>query len=1134
MADERSIVANLKSFVDELKDEGFDATVEEHTSGITRADLVVRYEGNILFNAEFKKPTVIEGKNPGSAELVHDAFLKSQNLKTPSRFFITSNFNETILWDNKDATVPLMSRKVDKFNFSLPTPIRKERDLESNTFKNEIREIIHNIVHVVLDFFQNKDKTHYKALGDSFIEGLNTHLGVAADVASSHVPVEIMRKWWKEQQYEPTDFGEAERRLLSRYSLYVLSNKIMFYYVLSKTFTALPNIPINDSMNRIENIEKIIKSAFNRAREESMDYETVFSEDPTGADKIPFIDDEMISPIRSLIKFLNSYNYDSVTQDVFGNIYDRLISPDERHDNGQYFTPIPVVDLINALTIKSADARVLDPACGSGTFLTRAFDLKLSMTEDSAASREKIFSELFGVDIASYPAHLATVALSSKLLKQNPNVYPNIIRSDFLDVQTEAVVPRWRFAPARTGELKTIGLSGTERTVEFKPIDAVVGNLPYIRQEDIDNKEKEQGKVEKFLESNGFNKETPNNTSDFHVYFWYHILPFLKEGSRVGFLTSDTWLNVEYGDDLKKFINNYFRIVAVIDSSVERWFEGALVNTVITILERTDSKERRENNKIRFVRINRKISEIVESIKDAVKIAEKIEKGKSDASVKIIREVKQGDMDFHTPMKAKLFPYLRAPDEFFQLVNSTGMAPLETVMTVQRGFTTGANEFFYVTDVTDEYSNEDLKKLFGLRGGEKKRIRVIRDGLGVVHLMEAEYLKPILKGPKEFTLPGKLVFDSSTKKYIVLIEETQKNKIKKRALEYIEYGERNPTGEPYSERPTCKGRSPWWKLSPIVHPDLALGMYFSSNFLFPKTTYLLDHSLYFGKLREQFSKDLMTIFSFLNSSLSYLYPDLYGRNYGGGGAPVGFMVYEMQKLPVPDPEIMRPYYPKLESIIESMEKRRIGSVFEEIWDGKGKFSLDVVKKDRLELDRTILEALGFKDPDRFLMSYYPSIVIAVKERLDKAKSLKTVKKGKKESLDKVAEEILKDVEIKDFPKDYLTEDETNGEIEFPSSTDILGISKGRDLNGWFVSIGKEKRYFENMEMTEYMFYCVRHGIFKVPIPRDLGKVVEEIKEDLREWSEKINKGIEELTDDEGHMEKLKKIISTKAGYPGLL
>ena len=202
MADERSIVADLKSYVDELKDEGFDAKVERHASGITRADLVVRFNGNTLFNAEFKKPTVIEGRNPRSGELVEDAFVKSQKLETPSQFFITSNFNETILWDNRDITVPLMSRSVS--TFSLQTIIRKEEDLESNTFNAEIREMIHKVVRIILDLFQNKVRIHYKTLGDSFIEGLNAHLGAAADVAAGYVPMGTMRKWWKEQQYAPT------------------------------------------------------------------------------------------------------------------------------------------------------------------------------------------------------------------------------------------------------------------------------------------------------------------------------------------------------------------------------------------------------------------------------------------------------------------------------------------------------------------------------------------------------------------------------------------------------------------------------------------------------------------------------------------------------------------------------------------------------------------------------------------------------------------------------------------------------------------------------------------------------------------------------------------------------------------
>ncbi|MGP6220996.1 hypothetical protein [Caldiplasma sukawensis] len=243
----------------------------------------------------------------------------------------------------------------------------------------------------------------------------------------------------------------------------------------------------------------------------------------------------------------------------------------------------------------------------------------------------------------------------------------------------------------------------------------------------------------------------PDNGADFHIYFWYYLLPFLRERSRVGFPTSDTWLNMEYGQGFKKYLNRYFRIMYVVDSSVERWFEDAMVNTVITILERTEDEDTRENNRIKFVRINRRISDIVKDIEDALKIAGSLERGISVEGITVMREVRQGNIDLDDVMKSRFFPYLRPPDEFFEIVNNRNMVPLEKVMDVQRGFTTGANNFFYVEDITYDYSDEELKDLFGLRRGEKERIRVIKDGLGAVHLMEKEYLMPILKSPKGFT-----------------------------------------------------------------------------------------------------------------------------------------------------------------------------------------------------------------------------------------------------------------------------------------------------------------------------------------------------------------------------------------------
>ncbi len=1112
MADERTLVADIKSYIDEL-DNGFKAEVEEHPEGsITRVDLVVRHNGQILFNGEFKRPYTIEGKNPRSADLVDDAYLKSSKLSPPSRFFITSNFNETVIWDNKEQDRPLMSRDIE--DIKLKTQVRSDEDFKKEEIKSIIKETFQAVTKRILEFYQGIKQTQYKPLDESFIMGLNSHLNSAVDIAFKYVKEPILKKWWKEQQYEPVEnFGENEKRRISRFSLYVLANKIVFYYVLRRSFKELDEITV-ENLNEIDKIKTTIFSAFEKAKKISGDYETVFEE--TSADSIPFSSEEMAYYIKNLIKFLKLYNFSTLSQDVLGNIYDTLISPGERRANGQYFTPLPVVDLINAMTIRKPDDTVLDPACGSGTFLTRAFDLKVNLIgKDNKKIREKIVSELFGVDIASYPAHLATIAIASKLSVQNPRIYPKIIRSDFLDIKPNI---EQRMFMMQEHRVKT--LSNKKITITLKQLDAVVSNLPYIRQEDIQNKELEQTKVKNNLEQYGFQPEKPNNTSDFHAYFWYYILPFLKEGSRVGFLTSDTWLNVDYGDDLKKFINKYFKIIAIIDSSVERYFPDALVNTVITILERTNDKDAIKNNKIKFVRINKKIGELINSVESAQKIAKDIESGQSNEDVQIIREVRQGDLNFNDKLKAKLFPYLRAPNEFFELINNKNMIPLEKVMDIKFGIKTGANEFFYVDDVSDSYPKDKLRRNWGLNKNDLKVIRVIKDGTGQEHLIEKEYLRPILKSPKEFTKEGKLIFDGKTKKYVILIQESLRSKIKEYAKKYISYGEK----QGYNERPTCKSRNPWWKLSPIIYPDLVFTMYFSSTFIYPQTDILLDNAMYFGKIKENYKKDLLAVYAFMNSSLSYLYPDLYGRNYGGGAT--GFKVYEVQKLPILDIKVLHDYYEQIKEIMNGMEKRKISTLFEEIWDGKGDFNIIKVKPDRLALDRLILKAIGINNQDRFLENWYKSTIKIVSERLTKADSQKKSKISSKENLSKIADNIIKSIEIKNFPEDYITNIKIKKTVEVEDTTNLR---YGKDINGFFLKTNDKTLYFDSEEEAKYAYYCAVRGKINILIPNeiDLENIIKEFENDVNEIKNEIKERIKDFTEDEKYSKKIYNICINK-------
>jgi type I restriction-modification system DNA methylase subunit len=86
------------------------------------------------------------------------------------------------------------------------------------------------------------------------------------------------------------------------------------------------------------------------------------------------IPDPAITELDKLVKDLNRFNFYIMPQDVIGAVFEKLIPYTESHAFGQYFTRETFVDFINVFCTRTKNAKVLDPTCGTGTFLTRAYD----------------------------------------------------------------------------------------------------------------------------------------------------------------------------------------------------------------------------------------------------------------------------------------------------------------------------------------------------------------------------------------------------------------------------------------------------------------------------------------------------------------------------------------------------------------------------------------------------------------------------------------------------------------------------------------------------------------------------------------------------------------------------------------
>jgi len=114
----------------------------------------------------------------------------------------------------------------------------------------------------------------------------------------------------------------------------------------------------------------------------------------------------------------------------------------------------------------------------------------------------------------------------------------------------------------------------------------------------------------------------------------------------MGQITSNSWLDVDYGKYLQEFFLKHYKIIAIIESKVERWFEDADVNTAITILEKCSDEEERNNNLVKFVQIKvplrQLIPELLEDVSEEEKWREKeIRWNAIEELVNLIEKVKE-------------------------------------------------------------------------------------------------------------------------------------------------------------------------------------------------------------------------------------------------------------------------------------------------------------------------------------------------------------------------------------------------------------------------------------------------------------------------------------------------------------
>jgi type I restriction-modification system DNA methylase subunit len=1091
-------------------------------------------------------------------ELLGNAVSKAQTL--PSKYFVTWNMQTAIIWRTPEKTRATVNEDDKVQELGPDYRITSVDDVRDKVKAELLRDVCRRLLLDLGRLYENErislpiaDRTIFVGLVANASEKMTQTLLIDINKAKAKKDFDRRLRAWATKQ-GVSRYDQEYWQTLAQQVAYKTIAKILFYLTLRRQNLHLPKMDLRGDNYKTAMTK--MRQLFQLGLE--VDYQAIF--EPEITDEIE-LGQTTSETIIELVENLAHWSFELMPLDVIGAVFEKLVPEDARHSLGQYFTPDNLVDLITTFCVRRGDDFVMDPTCGTGTFLIRSYD-RLRNLGSRRKPHHQLLNQVWGFDIAGFPAELATI----NLYRQDFNDYlnfPRVRSQDFFDVMPGE---SFEFPPPK----KTVRMRDRAK-VAIPKFDALVGNFPFIRQELIEKVEKGyKKKLEKVLfESWGkdysvlFNNNTGNSRvktehklrlsgqADIYAYLFFHSAAHLKVGGRMGFVTSNSWLDVAYGYELQRFFLSKFKIIAICESRCEPWFEQSAVNTVFTILERCDDGEEKKNHFVRFVKIKKPLRELfpqnpltdtqarwntldafverIEELEDRWKAGIKngfkrfgpiraeyvsqpeiISYEDEDARVRMIRQEDLRDEVERAGQTVKWGQYLRGPDIYFEILEKCAdkFVPLgkKDVADIRRGITTGINEFFYLT--------EDKIKHWGI---------------------EKEFLKPIVTSTKE--IPAIIIDEKKLSTKVFVCDKAEKDLRGTGALRYIRHGEKQTTkkkgkkgnGEvKWPDVPSVQGRKCWYALSENEVSDFLILRFINRRHYTPVNpeNIPVGDVVFVGEFKDRIHSEFGC--AFLNSVLTALFAEVLGRANLGDGLLTTYGP-EIKVLPVPFrnfEKLPKDHLRNALKFFKKLGKRRVQP-----------FEDETKRKDRVEFEKAIFKGLGLSESD------YKSVCKAVIDLIEDRYLLPRLRSSRKKNrveqdIEKLREEVANEV----LP---------NGPIRFP---DVFVKGWGRiRCKEIGVPVGLLKlggAFFEKQEICDeegnhlmdvgseeegkFIIYAKRRNEFVIKIPEGsiaIKKAVQEYEFYLKQLRDKLYSAFMEKCGDHSLSENLTRQVLEEFELP---
>ncbi len=360
-------------------------------------------------------------------------------------------------------------------------------------------------------------------------------------------------------------------------------------------------------------------------------------------------------PLKEILRGLyypdSPYEFSVLAAEILGQVYEQFLGkvirltaghqakiedkPEVKKAGGVYYTPAYIVEYIVRNTVgKLVEGKspkevgklsVLDPACGSGSFLVGAYQFLLDWHRDwylddgpakhkkqiyqgrggqwfltTAEKKRILLNNIYGVDIDSQAVEVTKLSLLLKVLENEssenienqlrllheralPDLGDNIkcgnslIGPDFYNGQQMSLLD----------EEEQYRINVFDWKAEFPAIfkgkgggfDAVIGNPPYIRIHNlVDFYPREVRHIQQAYASLNSGKV------DIYVAFVEKGLTLLNRKGALGFIVPNKFFQADYGSEIRRILVDRKSLLAVVDFGSAQVFERATTYTCLLFL----------------------------------------------------------------------------------------------------------------------------------------------------------------------------------------------------------------------------------------------------------------------------------------------------------------------------------------------------------------------------------------------------------------------------------------------------------------------------------------------------------------------------------------------------------------------